>query len=107
MRRNIRKFRKEHSGVLDNDLKSGYTERALDMELLRCCRRENTTMHTGSTFIVMRGYPGTGKSTIARLLAPALHAPLIDRDIIRQTPLDLLRDLPPVGHLTYYFMFPL
>src|SRR5713101_8820910 len=107
MRRNIRKSCKEHSGVLDNDLKSGYTERALDMELLRCCRRENTTMHTGSTFIVMRGYPGTGKSTIARLLAAALHAPLIDRDIIRQTAVDLLGDVPQVGHLSYELMFAL
>ena len=54
-------------------------------------------MHTGSTFIVMRGFPGTGKSTIARLLAAALHAPLIDRDIIRQTVVRILGELPQVG----------
>src|SRR5258708_35720091 len=64
-------------------------------------------MHTGSRLIVMRGYPGTGKSTIARLLAAALHAPLIDRDIIRQTAVDLLGDVPQVGHLSYELMFAL
>ncbi len=64
-------------------------------------------MHTGSTFIVMRGYPGTGKSTIARLLAAALHAPLIDRDIIRQTAVDLFGNLPQVGQFSYMLLFAL
>jgi predicted kinase len=64
-------------------------------------------VHTGSTFIVMRGYPGTGKSTIARLLAAALHAPLIDRDIIRQMAVDLFGDLPQIGHFSYELMFAL
>ena len=64
-------------------------------------------MHTGSTFIVMRGYPGTGKSTIARLLAAALHAPLIDRDIIRQMAVDLFGALPQVGQFSYELMFAL
>lgn len=76
-------------------------------ELLRRRGRETAAVHTGSTFIVMRGYPGTGKSTIARLLAAALHAPLIDRDIIRQMAVDLLGDLPQVGHFSYELLFAL
>ena len=70
-------------------------------------RRETATVHTGSTFILMRGYPGTGKSTIARLLAAALHAPLIDRDIIRQVAVDVFGDLPRVGQFSYELMFAL
>jgi predicted kinase len=70
-------------------------------------RRETATVHTGSTFILMRGYPGTGKSTIARLLAAALHAPLIDRDIIRQMAVDVFGNLPRVGHFSYELMFAL
>ncbi len=64
-------------------------------------------MHTKSTLIVMRGYPGTGKSTIARLLAAALQATLIDRDIIRQMAVDLLGDSPQVGHFSYELVFAL
>ena len=60
-----------------------------------------------STFIVMRGYPGTGKSTIARAIAAALHAPLIDRDIIRQKAVDIFGDLPQIGHFSYELMFAL
>src|SRR5207244_11299333 len=70
-------------------------------------RRENASVHTGSTFIVMRGFPGTGKSTIARLLAAALHAPLIDRDIIRQTAVHVFGELPQVGQFSYELMFAL
>lgn len=75
--------------------------------LLHRSRREIATVHIGSTFIVMRGYPGTGKSTIARLLAAALHAPLIDRDIIRQMAVDLFGALPQVGQFSYELMFAL
>lgn len=64
-------------------------------------------MQTGSTFIVMRGFPGTGKSTIARLLAAALHASLIDRDIIRQTAVHVFGELPQVGQFSYELMFAL
>jgi len=60
-----------------------------------------------STFIVMRGYPGTGKSTIARALAAALHAPLIDRDVIRQKAVDIFGDVPGVGRFSYELMFAL
>jgi predicted kinase len=63
--------------------------------------------HTASTFIVMRGYPGTGKSTIARAIAAALHAPLIDRDIIRQMAVDIFGKLPTVGQFSYELMFAL
>lgn len=64
-------------------------------------------MHSGSTFIVMRGYPGTGKSTIARAIAAALHAALIDRDVIRQKAVDIFGDLPEVGRFSYELMFAL
>ena len=64
-------------------------------------------MQTAATFIVMRGYPGTGKSTIARAIATALHAPLIDRDIIRQKAVDILGDVPGVGRFSYELMFAL
>jgi predicted kinase len=58
-------------------------------------------------FIVMRGYPGTGKSTIARAIATALHAPLIDRDILRQKAVDVFGDIPHVGRFSYELMFAL
>lgn len=58
-------------------------------------------------FIVMRGYPGTGKSTIARAIATALQAPLIDRDILRQKAVDIFGDLPEVGRFSYELMFAL
>lgn len=64
-------------------------------------------MHSRSTFIVMRGFPGTGKSTIARLLATSLHAPLIDRDIIRQIAVDNFGNASPVGQFSYELMFAL
>lgn len=55
----------------------------------------------------MRGFPGSGKSTIARLLAASLHAPLIDRDILRQTAVDVFGNVPQVGHFSYELMFTL
>lgn len=64
-------------------------------------------MHIGITLIVMRGFPGTGKTTIARMLASALHAPLIDRDIIRQTAVNIFGELPQVGQFSYKLMFAL
>src|ERR1051326_5086755 len=70
-------------------------------------RKENGTMHSRSTFIVMRGYPGTGKSTIARLLATSLHAPLIDRDIIRPVAADIFGNASPVGQFSYELLFAL
>src|SRR5436305_15268639 len=59
------------------------------------------------TLVVMRGYPGTGKSTIARAIAAALHAPLIDRDILRQKAVDIFGDVPHVGRFSYELMFAL
>jgi predicted kinase len=64
-------------------------------------------VQTAATFVVMRGYPGTGKSTIARAIATALHAPLIDRDIIRQKAVDIFGDVAGVGRFSYELMFAL
>ncbi|MDQ6659609.1 MAG: ATP-binding protein [Chloroflexota bacterium] len=69
--------------------------------------RKTTIVQSASTFIVMRGYPGTGKSTIARAIAVALHAPLIDRDILRQKAVDIFGNLPEVGRFSYELMFAL
>ncbi len=69
--------------------------------------RENSFVHNWSTLIVMRGFPGTGKSTIARLLATALHASLIDRDIIRQIAVHVFGEQPQVGQFSYELMFAL
>lgn len=55
----------------------------------------------------MRGYPGTGKSTIARAIAAALHAPLIDRDVIRQKAVDIFGNIPEIGRFSYELMFAL
>ena len=60
---------------------------------------------TRCTLIVMRGYPGTGKSTIARMLAMTLRVPLIDRDVIRQTGVDTLGEIAEIGWLSYELMF--
>ena len=56
---------------------------------------------------MMRGYPGTGKSTIARAIARALHAALIDRDIIRQTAVDIFGNVPEIGRFSYELMYAL
>lgn len=55
----------------------------------------------------MRGYPGTGKSMVARAIAAALQAPLIDRDIIRQLGVDTFGNHPEIGHFSYELMFAL
>ena len=55
----------------------------------------------------MRGYPGTGKSTIARAIATALHAPLIDRDVIRRIAVDTFGNHPDIGRFSYELMFAL
>ncbi len=60
-----------------------------------------------NTLIVMRGYPGTGKSTIAQALAQTLQAPLIDRDIIRQMAVDILGEQPEIGRFAYDLLFAL
>ena len=77
------------------------------MKLLNHPERENASVHTGSTLVVMRGFPGTGKSTIARLLATALHATLLDRDIIRQIAVQVFGEQPQVGQFSYELMFAL
>lgn len=69
--------------------------------------KETLTMQNKSIFVLMRGYPGTGKSTIARAIATALRAPLIDRDIIRQKAVDIFGDAHEVGRFSYELMFAL
>lgn len=64
-------------------------------------------MQNERLFLVMRGYPGTGKSTIARALSLSLHAPLIDRDVLRQKAVDIFGDIPQVGFFSYELMFAL
>ncbi len=64
-------------------------------------------MQIANTLIVMRGYPGTGKSTIARAMARALHIPLIDRDVIRQVIVNILGNHAEVGHIAYEIIFAL
>lgn len=68
---------------------------------------ETLTMQNKRIFVLMRGYPGTGKSTIARAIATALHAPLIDRDIIRQKAVDIFGDVHGIGRFSYELMFAL
>ncbi len=65
------------------------------------------TVQSKSAFVVMRGFPGTGKSTIARAIAAALRAPLIDRDVIRQKAVEIFGDIPGVGRFSYELMFAL
>jgi chloramphenicol 3-O-phosphotransferase len=48
-------------------------------------------------FVVVSGLPGSGKTTLARQLAPALNLPLIDKDEI----LDRLFDSKGVGDATW------
>lgn len=55
----------------------------------------------------MRGYPGTGKSTIAQAICRSLGAPLIDRDIIRQMGVDILGNHPDMGRFSYELLFAL
>jgi predicted kinase len=55
----------------------------------------------------MRGYPGTGKSTIARAIAHALRAPLIDRDVLRQVAVDTFGSQKEAGRFSYELMFAL
>jgi predicted kinase len=68
---------------------------------------ESSALQNKTIFVLMRGYPGTGKSTIARAIAAALHAPLIDRDIIRQKAVDIFGDAHGVGRFSYELMFAL
>jgi predicted kinase len=70
-------------------------------------RRETMAQQSENMLIVMRGYPGTGKSTIARALARTLQIPLIDRDIIRQTAVDILGYRPEIGRFAYDLLFAL
>jgi predicted kinase len=51
--------------------------------------------------VQMSGAPGTGKSTLARAIAPMLHAAVLDHDLIKATlvehmPLPALADAPAI-----------
>ncbi|MGB8346360.1 MAG: ATP-binding protein [Ktedonobacteraceae bacterium] len=69
--------------------------------------KETSIIQNTSILVVMRGYPGTGKSTIARAIAAALHALLIDRDVIRKKAVDVFGDIHGVGRFSYELMFAL
>ncbi|XP_018857069.1 uncharacterized protein LOC109019255 [Juglans regia] len=43
--------------------------------------------------ILMKGHPGTGKSTLAQSLASSLRIPLVDKDDVRDSTLPLQRSL--------------
>jgi len=52
--------------------------------------------------VQMSGAPGTGKSTLARAIAPQLHAAVLDHDLIKATlaehmPLPALACAPATG----------
>jgi predicted kinase len=70
-------------------------------------KRRKTTVQNKSMLIVMRGYPGTGKSTVARQLAALLYAPLLDRDILRRAAVDHFGDSPDAGPFAYKLLFEL
>lgn len=48
-------------------------------------------------FVVVSGLPGSGKSTVARLVSPALNLPVIDKDDI----LERLFDSKGVGDASW------
>ena len=52
---------------------------------------------TQKRFVVVSGLPGSGKSTVARLVSPALNLPVIDKDDI----LERLFDSKGVGDASW------
>ncbi|XP_078433226.1 uncharacterized protein LOC144704623 [Wolffia australiana] len=57
--------------------------------------------------IAMKGHPATGKSTLARALAAALHIPLLDKDDVRACTRNLEPTLgpSPLNDLAYAVLF--
>jgi glucokinase len=47
--------------------------------------------------VIVNGLPGAGKTTLARVLSPALGLPLFSKDTIKETHGDLLGSEPPPG----------
>src|ERR1700748_2752204 len=45
-----------------------------------CNRSTAASRHSPMSFIILSGLPGSGKSTVARGLAPHLRLPLLDKD---------------------------
>lgn len=68
---------------------------------------KEVSVYPDSIFILMRGFPGTGKSTIARAIARELRATLIDRDIVRQKAVDYFGNHENIGRFAYELMFAL
>jgi predicted kinase len=68
---------------------------------------DRTGVRNPVTLIMMRGYPATGKSTIARAIASALQVPFLDRDVICQVGVDILGTVPEIGRLSYELLFAL
>lgn len=58
-------------------------------------------MNSLPTLVMLAGLPGTGKSTIARLVASQLGWPVLDKDIINTTLLDTGMPQSQAGPLAY------
>jgi predicted kinase len=59
------------------------------------------------TLVLMAGFPGTGKTTIAAKLGRSLHWPVLDKDLLKLTLLNQKLDLEPVrvGNTAYELLF--
>src|SRR5262245_47437294 len=62
-------------------------------QLVRSSQKATRNDAGQNRFVIVSGLPGSGKTTLARQLAPALNLPLIDKDEI----LDRLFDSKGVG----------
>lgn len=62
-------------------------------------------------FLQMAGFPGSGKSTLSRKIAQAIHSVIIDHDIVKSALLESLDDLPidsrKAGSVSYHIEWAL